>query len=659
MDKSAIEAVAAAVRSLSMDAVQKANSGHPGLPMGVAELGGLLYGELMQHNPADPSWTNRDRFVLSAGHGSMFLYSLLHLSGYDLPLEDIKQFRQVGSKTPGHPEWGHTAGVETTTGPLGQGFANAVGFAIAESMLAARFNTKEHAIIDHYIYSIAGDGCMMEGVTSEAASLAGHLQLGKLIVFYDDNQITIDGSTDITFTEDVAARFQAYGWHVQKGDAYDIDGIRDMVAEAKKTTDKPSLISLRSIIGKGSPNKAGTPGVHGAALGPDEVIAAKIELGLPKDEHFSIPQRAVEFFKERRSELSAAQAEWQKNFDNWAKANPGLKKEWDAFHRGQPLKGIPFPKYDVGQSVATRSAGQKSMQAVAEAYPNLVGGSADLAASNKTKYAGAAEYSPQQRDGAIINYGVREHGMGAICNGIALYGGFKSFAATFLVFSDYMRPSLRMAAIMNLPSIFVFTHDSIYVGEDGPTHQPVEHYAALRAIPNLHFYRPGDAEETNLAWQMAMERNNGPAVIALTRQNLPVYAKHDSDWGITIRKGAYIVHEPAGEPDIVVAATGSEVSLALDAVKIAEKSGLKIRVVSILSRELLLQQSKEFRAELFPSKARVVVAEAGISLGWEFLTGGSTEDIFSINDYGISGEAGEVAEKIGFTAQRLAELLVR
>lgn len=658
MDNSAVEAAALAVRSLTIDAVQAANSGHPGLPMGIAELGVLLYGQVMQHDPAVPDWPNRDRFVLSAGHGSMLVYSLLHLSGYGLSLDELKNFRQVGSKTPGHPEWGHTVGVETTTGPLGQGMANAVGMAIAESMAAARFNTAEHEIIDHHTYAVVGDGCMMEGITSEAASLAGHLQLGKLVVFYDDNQISIDGSTGITFTEDVAARYRAYGWHVQTGDAYDVDGLRSMIKQAQETTDKPSFIALKSLIGKGSPNKSGTAGVHGATLGEEEVVLAKRELGLPEDEHFTIPTAAAEFFASRRRELAGEHEAWNTRFQEWSQANPELREQWNAFISGRASGSLEFPAYEIGQKVATRSAGQKTMQAIAAAYPNLVGGSADLAASNKTKY-GAAEYSAAERSGSIINYGVREHAMGAICNGIALYGLFKSFAATFLVFSDYMRPSVRLAALMKLPSVFVYTHDSIFVGEDGPTHQPVEHYAALRAIPNLHVYRPGDAEETNLVWQMAMERSDGPAALSLTRQNLPVYAKHDSDWQQTIRRGAYIVRETEGAPDVVAVATGSEVALALEAAELAATKGKQVRVVSMPSQELFLAQDAAFQGSLLPEGVRVVVAESGISQGWEVLTGGRRQDIFSINRFGESGPGADVAASLGFTAAALSDLLVR
>ncbi|GAB6089318.1 transketolase [Spirochaeta dissipatitropha] len=654
MNNTDVQSIALAVRSLTIDAVQAANSGHPGLPMGLAEVGSLLYGEVLQYEPSAPDWANRDRFILSAGHGSMLVYSLLHLSGFDLSLDELKNFRQVGSKTPGHPEWGHTVGVETTTGPLGQGFANAVGMAIAETMAAARFNTVKHSIVDHYTYAIAGDGCMMEGVTSEAASLAAHLELGKLIVFYDDNNITIDGATDITFTEDVAARYEAYGWQVLHCDAYDIDGVRAQLKAAKAEQSKPTLIIAKSLIGKGSPNKAGTSGVHGAALGVDEVAASKRELGIPADAQFYIPKEAQEFFARRKAELADSRQVWESIFAEWSKENPELRKQWDA-ERSADFAPVPqFPEFKVGDSIATRSAGEKALKAVKEVYPNLVGGSADLIASNKTKPAGTLDYQVDQRQGTNINYGVREHAMASISNGIALYGGFRSFCATFLVFADYMRPAIRLAAIMKLPAIYVFTHDSIFVGEDGPTHQPIEHFASLRIIPGLHFYRPADALETAELWQMAMERIDGPTALSLTRQNIPVFARHDSNWKETIRKGAYIAFEPEAAPDIVLVASGSEVAMAIEAAKISPRN---VRVVSMPSRELFLAQSDDFRAGLIPAGLRVVVAEAGVSSGWEVLTGGRREDIFGIDDFGLSGPAEDVAEAIGFTAAGLAAIL--
>ncbi len=654
MNDSAVQAVAKAVRSLSMDAIQAANSGHPGLPLGLAELGALLFGEIMNLQPSDPMWPNRDRLVLSAGHGSMLLYSLLHLAGYDISLDDVKQFRQLDSRTPGHPEWGHTSGVETTTGPLGQGFANAVGMAMAETMEAARWNTADAKIVDHYTYCIAGDGCMMEGITSEAASLAGHQKLGKLIVFYDDNKISIDGTTDITFTEDVQARFRAYGWHVQSGDAYDVQGLRAMVQEAKNVNDQPSLIAVRSIIGKGSPNKAGTPKAHGAALGAEEVVAAKRELGLPEDQQFFVPEEARAFFASRQEEWNAVYQQWAEQMGAWSEKNQDLREQWEAFQSGRPMGNPVFQQYSQGESVATRAAGQEALQALAAVYPNLVGGSADLAESNKTKVPGQEDFSPASRAGRSINFGVREHAMGAITNGIILHGGFRAFCATFLVFADYLRPAVRLAALMGIPSVFVCTHDSIFVGEDGPTHQPVEHVASLRVIPNVHVYRPADAQETQEAWKMALERRDGPACLVLTRQGLPVFAKHDANWRESMRKGAYIAQEPESGPELIVVATGSEVSLAIEA---AAASSKKVRIVSMSSRELFFQQPAAFRQQILPAGIPVLVAEAGVSQGWEVCTGGDSGKVFSIDRFGMSGPGAEVAKAMGFTAENLTNLI--
>lgn len=655
MDNKAIDAVALSVRSLSMDAVEAASSGHPGLPMGLAELGALLYGEFLNYDPADPAWPNRDRFILSAGHGSMLVYSLLHLAGYDVSLDDLKHFRQLGYKTPGHPEYGHTPGVETTTGPLGQGISNGVGMAIAQTMLAGRFNTAGHKIIDHSIFVITSDGDMMEGVSSEACSLAGHLGLGNLIAFYDDNKISIEGSTDLAFTEDVAKRFEAYGWDTHEVDAYDTEGIRRAVNAAKKVTDKPTLILLRSIIGKGSPNMAGSHKVHGAPLGPDEIAKTRENLGLPKDADFFIHPDAEAFFETRRAELSKAHDEWRKLFEQWSEKNPGLRSEWDEFFGdGQEgLDRLEMPSYKVGDSIATRSAGGKALLAVVKAVPNVVGGSADLASSNKTEMPEYGDFTVATPKGRTFHFGVREHGMGAITNGIILYGGLRPFCATFLVFSDYMRPPIRLAAIMGLPVIYVFTHDSIYVGEDGPTHQPVEHYAALRCIPGLNFIRPADAEETNEAWIMGLESRSVPTAMALTRQNLPVFEKADTDWKQSMRKGAYVAKDSAGRPEVVFIATGSEVSLALE---VAEKVGDSARVVSMPCRELFLKQDKEYQESVVPRSARRVVIEVGISMGWEGLAG-SAEDIVVLDRYGASGPAEEVAAEFGFTADAIAKRL--
>lgn len=657
MENKAVEAIARSIRTLTIDAVQKANSGHPGMPMGMAELGALLYGELMNHNPRDPKWTNRDRFVLSAGHGSMFLYSLLHMAGYDLPLEELKQFRQVGSKTPGHPEYGHTAGVETTTGPLGQGLANAVGMAIGEEMLAARFNTPEHTVVDHYTYVISGDGCLMEGITSEASSLAGHLGLGKLIVFYDSNRISIEGSTELAFTEDVAARYRAYGWQVLAGDAYDPDVIRKLAAEARADRSKPALVVLESEIGRGSPNKAGSHDVHGAALGADEVAATKKAIGVDPAEMFYIDPEALAFFRSRREELAARQTEWQKTFDAWAAANPGLHAQWNEMVRDgykEVLKDIGLPQYEKGKSVATRQASGKALQAIASMLPGVVGGSADLAPSNNTALPEYGDFTRENRGGRTLHFGVRELAMAAIGNGMALHGGLRPFVATFLVFSDYLRPALRLSALMQVPVIYVLTHDSFFVGEDGPTHQPIEHLAAMRAIPGLRVLRPADAEETGEAWLMALE-HDGPTVLALTRQGLPTMEKSDGDWKKSMRRGAYVVRESkaAGRPEIVVVATGSEVSLALEAV---EASGRDARVISMPSLELFREQDAAYQLALIPEGVPVVTAEAGIAQGWDALAG-SRDRIFSIERFGESGPGGDVAKALGFTAGDLTAVI--
>ena len=656
MNIDGIQAAATSIRCLAIDAVQKANSGHPGLPMGCAELGALLYGEILKHNPAAPDWIDRDRFILSAGHGSMLLYALLHLSGYDISLEDIKNFRQLGSPTAGHPEYGAAPGIETTTGPLGAGFSNAVGFAIAEEMLAAKFNTKEHTIMDHYTYALSGDGCMMEGITSEAASLAGHLGLGKLIVFYDSNHITIDGSTDIAFTEDVLRRYEAYGWQTLSGDAYDVQGIMDLVEKARLETDKPTLILLNSVIGKGSPNMAGTHKVHGSPLGEEEIRATRKNLGLSEDAEFYVDAKASTYFAGKKTEREREFTNWSDTFQAWSAQNPDLKKEWDAFFSAPDTAAASMPAYKPGDAEATRNAGNAAQIALAKAITNIVGGSADLAGSNKTAMPDFGQFSKTDRGGRTINFGVREHAMGGVANGIALHGGLRPFAATFLVFADYMRPPMRLAALMKLPVIYVLTHDSIYVGEDGPTHQPVEHVESLRVIPGMTVLRPGDAEETNVAWQMALERIDGPTAIALTRQNLPILEKADPRWEDTCRRGAYVVLDCDGTPDIVVVATGSEVSMAVEAA--GKIHGKKIRVISMISRGLFESQDAAFQTSLLPNGVRVVVAEAGVGTGWGAIAT-SPADILCINTFGESGKAGDVAKHFGMTADRLAEIIDR
>ncbi len=656
MNEKGIAAAALSVRALSMDAIQKANSGHPGLPLGAAELAAVLYGEILKHNPADSKWLDRDRFVLSAGHGSMFLYSILHLAGYKVSLKDIKNFRQVGSKCPGHPEYGWTDGVENTSGPLGQGVSMAVGMAVAESMLAARFNTKAHKIVDHYTYSLVGEGCLEEGVSSEACSLAGHLKLGKLIVFYDQNKISIDGCTDIAFDENIAKRYEAYGWQVLKGSMYDVKKIVELVAEAKKCKDKPTLIMLKSVIGKGAP-KQGTADVHGAPLGKDGIIAARKKLGIPVDQDFYVDPEAVKYFESKKAAWAKKEEDWKKEFAAWAKENPDLKKLWDAFQAGKPTGKAAAPKYKVGDSEATRASSGKMINVIADRYMNFVGGSADLMGPNKTAIKhDDGTYSYENQKGRTIEFGIREFGMSAVCAGINLHGGLRPFCATFFVFSDYLRPNLRLQALMGLNTIYVLTHDSIYVGEDGPTHQPIETLASLRAIPNVHVLRPGDPEEACAAWEIAMASKDHPVCLALTRQNLTVYEKADKDWKKSLKNGAYIVKEGAAVPDITVLATGSEVNMALAAAKLV--SGKKVRVVSVMDKTAFDALSADAKAKLLGGAKRVVVAEAGVSQGWEgYAT--SADDLFTINRFGESGPANKVAEHMGFTAQKLAAVLAK
>jgi transketolase len=655
MNIKALEKAALSVRALTIDAVQKANSGHPGLPLGAAELGAVLYGELLRHDPADPAWPDRDRFLLSAGHGSMLLYSLLYLSGYkDITLEDIKSFRQVGSRAAGHPEYGVAGGIEATSGPLGQGVAMAVGFAAAETMLAARFNTASHTIVDHYTYAFVGDGCLQEGVSAEAGSFAGHQKLGKLIVFYDSNKITIDGSTDLSFTEDTAKRYEAYGWQVLRGSMYDFEEIGGLVSQAKAEAEKPSLIILTSIIGKGSPHKENTADVHGAPLGVEETAAAKQALGIPGD--FYAAPEALDYFAAKRAEWKKIRESWLAAFDAWSKENPDKRAEWDNFYSGKTV--LPaLPVFAVGDKIATRSAGNKALGAVAAVNENLVGGSADLKGPNAVGLpAGAGTYSAANRAGRYIHFGIREFGMAAICNGIQLHGGLRAFCATFMVFSDYLRPALRLSALMKRPVIYVFTHDSIFVGEDGPTHQPVEHLASLRLIPHVRLFRPADAEEAAEAWIMALDRRDGPTILALSRQNITVFSKEDPDWKNTIRTGAYIVKKaPGGAPDVVVIATGSEVGLALEAAALAAEK--KVQVVSMISRELFESQPRAIQEAVVPPGVRVICAEAGVKSGWERWA--KPEDIFSIDRFGESGPAAKAAEALGYTAASLAAMIKR
>lgn len=639
------------VRGLSADGVEKAGSGHPGLPLGCAEIGSVLYFDALRHSPQNPDWPNRDRFVLSAGHGSMLLYSLLHLSGYDLPLEELKQFRQLGSQTPGHPEYGDTIGVETTTGPLGQGLANAVGMAIAERMLAERFNRPGYPIVDFYTYVLCGDGCMMEGITAEASSLAGHLKLDKLIVIYDSNRITIEGSTDIAFTESVKDRYLAYGWHVQEVDGHNVDQLKEAIEKAKQEQNRPSLIIAETQIGKGAPNKAGTAGVHGAPLGKDEVAALKQALGLPETE-FYVSEEADQMRNQVINKGRELEESWNQLFNEWREKYPELAAQWDqAFNLELPEDlASKMPQFAVGESIATRAASGKVINALAKEIPYLIGGSADLAPSNNTHIDGGGNVQADDFSGRNFNFGVREHAMAAIMNGISLTGGFRIFGGTFLVFSDYMRPSIRLSALMGQPVIYVLTHDSIYVGEDGPTHQPIEHTESLRLIPNLWVYRPADAEETVQAWLAAMKRLNGPSAIILTRQGLPTMPKHDA---ANMDKGGYVLYKEQKPLALTIVAAGSEVSLALETAKRLEAEGYGVRVVSIFCREEFMAQDQDYRDQVIPTSTPVLAVEVGVGSGWYSVCPGAKMQVFSLDQFGRSGKAADVAEYFGFTPENL------
>lgn len=645
------------VRGLAADSVEDANSGHPGLPIGCAEIGTALYADLMKHDPQKPDWPDRDRFVLSAGHGSALQYALLHLSGYDLPLEELKKFRQPGSKTPGHPEYGMTPGIETTTGPLGQGLANAVGMALAEEIKAAKYNTVKHKIVDHYTYSIAGDGCMMEGVSSEAASLAGHLALDKLIVIYDDNEISIEGSTDLTFTENVADRFKAYNWHViEDVDGHDIDQIRSAVQEAKAEKNRPSLIMAETKIACGAPTKEGTAAAHGAPLGEEEIEGLKKNIGLPADKKYYVSEEVKEFFAERKVELEAERKRWEAEFSEWAAENPDLKEKWDKAEDNflpADLKES-LAKLEIPTPNATRKASGAVLRKLADEIDYLLGGSADLAPSNKTYLDKYNEIQPGNYDGRNIRFGVREHAMGAVVNGMALHGGLRPFAATFLVFSDYMRPAVRMAALMKLPIIYVFTHDSIYIGEDGPTHQPVEHLEALRVIPGLKVLRPADEEETKAAWYEAVNNTEGPTALVFTRQSLPHLEKEDDFW-TGIKNGAYkISSTDAEEYDYTFLASGSEVSLAVETADLLKKEGKDVQVISIPDKDALRGKEDYYFKNLFTESKKTVVIEAGIGSGWHNLLNGDYE-LITVEDFGESGPGNKIAEEFGFTPEKIIE----
>jgi transketolase len=643
------------VRTLSIDAVQKANSGHPGAPLGMAPAGYTLFSKVMRFNPKDPDWINRDRFILSAGHASMLLYSLLYLTGYDLSLDDIKNFRQWGSKTPGHPEYERTPGVEATTGPLGQGFANGVGMAIAEAYLRSYFNRPGYDLIDHYIYAIVSDGDLQEGVASEAASLAGHLKLGKLIYLYDRNHIQLSGPTSTSFTEDVLERFRAYGWHTDEvKDGNDTGAILSAVQAAQGVTDKPSLIAVNTIIGYGSPEQ-NTFKVHGEPLGVEGVRETKKALGWPEDKDFYVPQEALDEFRKAVPRGEQAQQEWHDLFGQWRQEFPDLAQQWDRANAGQLMDGwdtdLPTYKPEDG-GVATREASGAAMNAIAAYVPTFIGGDADLAPSTKTQLKPYGDFEPGHYDGRNIHFGVREHAMGSIVNGIVLNGMTWAYGATFFVFSDYQRPSVRLASIMEIPTIFVYTHDSVLLGEDGPTHQPIEHLMSLRAMPNLYVIRPADANESVEAWAWAMQNRHNPMAMVFSRQKVPVLDRSGAQDDLS--KGAYVLREASGgKPDVILLGTGSEVALCVGAAEDLEISGVAARVVSYPSWEIFEQQPEEYRNRVLPPDvtARVSV-EAGATLGWCRWIGDKGVSV-GIDHFGESAPAAENAKHMGLTVENV------
>lgn len=649
------------IRMLSADAVQAADSGHPGLPMGGATMAYVLWTRFLKHNPANPQWPDRDRFILSAGHGSMLLYSLLHLTGYDLPLEELKRFRQWGSKTPGHPESHATAGVETTTGPLGQGFGNGVGMAIAEQFLAAHFNRPGHEMVNHYTYVICSDGELMEGISHETASLAGHLKLGKLIYLYDNNRISIEGSTDLAFTENRNGRFAAYGWHVQAvDDGNDIHAIEKAIFGAQEEKDRPSLISVRTHIGYGSPNKQDHASAHGEPLGEEELRLTKQNLGWPLEPPFFIPDDVLKHFRGALDKGNQWEKAWLDRFEAYKRAYPELAQEWKRWLTGKLphdwSKEIPYFPAD-SKGLATRESSGKVLNAIAPKVGNLIGGSADLAPSTKTVLQGEKDFQAGRYEGRNFHFGVREHGMGAILSGMALHGGVIPYGATFLIFSDYMRPPIRLAAMMGLRVIYIFTHDSVGLGEDGPTHQPVEQLAALRAIPHLTVIRPCDAGETAEAWRVALGSEKGPVALCLTRQRVPTLDREKFASAEGLRRGAYVLidHHVERNPDLILIATGSEVHIAVEAAgKLLEK-GVSVRIVSMPSWELFEKQGKDYQSRILPPEvgARIAI-EAGISQGWHRYVG-SKGEVVGIDHFGASAPYQTLYEKFGLTADRVVE----
>jgi len=642
------------IRTLAIDGVQKAKSGHPGMPMGAASMAYVIWTKFLNHDPFNTQWVNRDRFVLSAGHGSMLLYSLLHLTGYDLSLDDLKQFRQLGSKTPGHPEFGHTAGVETTTGPLGQGFANGIGMAIAERYLAATFNRPNFPLVDYFIYAICGDGDLMEGVASEAASLAGHLKLGNIIYLYDDNNISIDGNTGLAFTEDVGARFEAYGWHVQTvHDGNDLEKIETAIRHAQQVTDKPSLIKVKTHIGYGSPNKQDSHDAHGSPLGDEEVKLTKKKYGWDENTTFHIPEEALQHFRRAVEDGKKKMAAWKTMMTIYSNMYP---EQAIAFTRATTgdygvewKKALPVFTAENG-NIATREASGKVLAAIAQHLPTMMGGSADLTPSNNTYVKGMVNFQPESYGGRYLRYGVREHAMGSLMNGIALTKGMIPYGGTFLIFSEYMRPPIRLAALMGIRPIYVFTHDSIGLGEDGPTHQPVEQLASLRSIPNILVLRPADANETALAWKIAIEHTTGPVVLALTRQKLPFIDRTKYASADLTEKGAYILAGNSATPEIVLIGTGSELQFALGAYEQLAAEGVKARIVSMPSWELFERQPAEYRASVFPANVTNRLAvEAGVEQGWHKYA----SDTITINSFGQSAPYEALYKQYGFTTENV------
>jgi transketolase len=646
------------IRTLAMDGVQKAGSGHPGMPMGMAPAAFLLFTRLLRHNPKNPQWPNRDRFVLSAGHGSMLLYSLLYLTGYDdFPLEQLQQFRQWGSRTPGHPESELSAAIETTTGPLGQGFANGVGLAIGADYLAAYFNRAGHELFDYHIYAIVSDGDLMEGVASEAASLAGHLRLGRLIYLYDDNQISIDGSTALAFTEDRAGRFAAYGWHVQTVEnANDLAALEQTI-RAAQADPRPSIICVKSVIGYGSPNKAGTAKAHGEPLGVEEIKLTKQNLGWPSEEPFFVPEESLSHFRQCVARGTQLESDWGAKLAAYKQAHPELAAELEQWLSGELPDGwqAAQPVFPSDKAMATREASGKTINAFAAKLPMLIGGSADLRPSNNTYIDGAPAFQAASRNGRNFHFGVREHAMGAVMNGLALTRPLIPYGGTFMIFYDYMRPPVRLAAMMGLGTIYVYTHDSIGLGEDGPTHQPIEQLAGLRAVPNLTLIRPADANETAVAWRVAIEQRHGPTALALTRQKLPVFdrAKYASAEGLA--KGAYVMSEATGKPEVILLASGSEVSVIVEAQEALAKEGVGARVVSMPSWELFDRQPQAYRDAVLPPQvtARVAV-EAGVSLGWQKYVGAQGV-VIGLDRFGASAPYQVLMEQFGFTAANVVE----